>query len=59
MILILDIAVAAAIIYFLMQFFVKLIAGKVFKKTLPKWGKAAMAVLSVALAALCFLNDKP
>jgi len=58
MILILDIAVTAAIIYFLMQFFVKLIAEKIFKKMLPKWGKAVMAVLSVVLATLCFLNNK-
>lgn len=58
MIWILDVAVTAAIIYFLMQFFVKLVAEKVFKKMMPKWGKAVMAVLSVVLAALCFLNNK-
>jgi hypothetical protein len=58
MILILDIAVAAAIIYFLLQFFAKIVAEKVLKKPFPQWGKGALVVISIVLGALCFLANK-
>jgi len=53
-----DILVATAVIYFLLQFLVKLIVEKMLKKHLATWGRPAMAVVSLILGVLCFLGKK-